>query len=48
MVARAAPVGRDEELAAIEEFLVSVSDGPGALVLEGEAGVGKTVLWRRA
>ena len=37
-------VGRDEELAAILAFL---DDGDhGALLLEGEAGIGKTTLWR--
>jgi DNA-binding CsgD family transcriptional regulator len=35
-----------EELTDIEEFLGSVADGPATLVLEGEAGVGKTTLWR--
>jgi DNA-binding CsgD family transcriptional regulator len=36
-------VGRDEELSALRAFV----DGapPGALVLEGEAGVGKSTLW---
>jgi DNA-binding CsgD family transcriptional regulator len=37
-------VGRDAELAQIEEFLSST--GPRALVLDGEAGIGKTTLWR--
>lgn len=42
-----APVGRDAELEAIEGFLAR-GDGehPAALVLEGEAGIGKTTLWR--
>jgi DNA-binding CsgD family transcriptional regulator len=36
-------VGRDDELAAIESWL----DGPlsGALLIEGDAGIGKTTLW---
>ena len=38
-------IGRDEELAAIEAFLADVDQGPRALVLAGEAGIGKTVLW---
>ena len=38
-------VGRTEELASIEAFLDRVQDGPGALVLSGEAGIGKTILW---
>jgi DNA-binding CsgD family transcriptional regulator len=44
----AAPVdviGRDDELAALGEFLSSLSSGPGALALVGEAGSGKTTLW---
>ncbi len=38
-------VGRQEELDAIEQFLARVTDGPAALVLSGEAGIGKTILW---
>jgi ATP/maltotriose-dependent transcriptional regulator MalT len=38
-------IGRDEELGAIEAFLHRVREGPGALVLTGEAGIGKTLLW---
>lgn len=37
------PVGRVEELTAIRSFLAR--RGPGALVLSGGAGVGKTTLW---
>ncbi len=40
-----APVGRETELAAIGEFLGSLQAGPGALVITGEAGIGKTTLW---
>ena len=40
--------GRAAELAAIESFLGAVPDGPAALVLEGEPGVGKTTLLRVA
>jgi ATP/maltotriose-dependent transcriptional regulator MalT len=43
----AAVIGRDEELAAIEAFLAAVEQGPTALVLSGEAGIGKTILWER-
>ncbi|MEP6892856.1 MAG: ATP-binding protein [Gaiellaceae bacterium] len=40
-------IGRDAELEAIESFLSRRgTDGPPALVLEGEAGIGKTTLWR--
>jgi DNA-binding CsgD family transcriptional regulator len=41
----AAVVGRDEELAAIWTFLGRIEEGPCALVLSGEAGIGKTILW---
>jgi MoxR-like ATPase len=40
-------VGRDEELSQIEAFLESGAL-PRAFVLEGEAGIGKTTLWRAA
>jgi len=39
-------VGRDTELASITTFLSSIDEGASALVLEGEAGMGKTTLWR--
>jgi DNA-binding CsgD family transcriptional regulator len=38
-------VGRAPEMAAIDWFLTAVLEGPAALVLEGEAGIGKTTLW---
>ena len=38
-------IGRDEELVSIAGFLDSVEAGPAALVLSGEPGIGKTVLW---
>jgi DNA-binding NarL/FixJ family response regulator len=38
-------VGRERELRALAEFL---EGPPGTLVLEGEPGIGKTVLWRHA
>jgi len=41
-------VGRTAELAAIDEFLNSLVDGPFAVVLEGDAGVGKTTLLEAA
>jgi DNA-binding CsgD family transcriptional regulator len=41
-------VGRDAELAALERFLAGIADGATVLVLEGEAGMGKTTLWRAA
>src|SRR5215217_4800295 len=38
-------VGRDEELALVQAFVGSAEDGTAALVLEGEAGIGKSTLW---
>src|SRR5262245_56041831 len=39
------PAGRDEGLAQIDAFLSRSRAGGAALVLEGEAGIGKTTLW---
>ncbi len=41
-------IGRDEELLDVERFLVAVPDGARALLIEGEAGAGKTALWEAA
>ncbi len=41
-------VGRNTELATVAEFLTSARTGPGALILEGEAGAGKTTIWTAA
>src|SRR5262245_50894426 len=41
----ASVVGRDSELAALSDFLAGIPDGASALVLDGEAGMGKTTLW---
>jgi DNA-binding CsgD family transcriptional regulator len=41
-------VGRDAELEAAIAFLGAVGELPGAFVLEGEPGIGKTTLWRAA
>jgi hypothetical protein len=38
-------IARDEEVASIRVFLAGVELGPAALVLSGEPGIGKTVLW---
>lgn len=38
-------VGRASELRAFPRFVDLVADGPAAMVLEGDAGIGKTVLW---
>lgn len=39
-------VGRDDELAAIDDFIAGA--GAAVLLLEGEPGIGKTTLWREA
>src|SRR4051794_6728335 len=44
----AAIVARDAELAGIDEFLASAAVGACALILSGEAGIGKTALWESA
>src|SRR5262245_20683882 len=41
-------VGRDGELAMVAGFLDLVATGPSGLVLDGEAGIGKTTLWHAA
>src|SRR5215210_255840 len=40
-------VGREDEVAALAAFLDARMRLPGVLLLEGEAGIGKTTLWRR-
>jgi DNA-binding NarL/FixJ family response regulator len=39
-------VGRDEERARLAAFVVALTAGPHALLIRGEPGIGKTVLWR--
>ena len=39
-------VGRDEELAVVDRFCERPR--PAALVIDGEPGIGKTILWREA
>lgn len=39
-------VGRDREIAAMEDLLGSGEPGASGLLVEGEAGMGKTVLWQ--
>lgn len=41
-------VGREAELARVDAFLQAVPEGPAALVIRGEPGIGKTALWRYA
>src|SRR5262249_13514436 len=38
-------IGRSEEHATVQAFLSDVLEGPAALVLAGEPGIGKTVVW---
>ena len=40
-----AVVGRDQELEAAAAFLDRMAEGPSGLLLEGDAGAGKTTLW---
>jgi DNA-binding CsgD family transcriptional regulator len=40
--------GRPSELEAVHRLLDAVHDGPAALVLQGDAGIGKTTIWRAA
>jgi DNA-binding CsgD family transcriptional regulator len=40
-----AVIGRDHELGAIRAFFERLEDGPAVVVLSGEAGIGKTILW---
>jgi DNA-binding CsgD family transcriptional regulator/DNA polymerase III delta prime subunit len=39
-------IGRDRERKELEAFLGATGNGPKALLLEGEPGIGKTTLWR--
>ena len=39
-------VGRDDEIAMITRLVEEIEGHPPHLVLEGEAGIGKTILWR--
>ncbi|HET6735464.1 helix-turn-helix transcriptional regulator [Mycobacterium sp.] len=41
-------VSRQAESRAVDDFLASVSSGPAALMVEGEAGIGKTTMWLAA
>ncbi len=40
--------GREDELAEIAEFLADDGRGPRAVLIAGEAGIGKTTIWREA
>jgi DNA replication protein DnaC len=40
-----AVIGREEELGEVRACVTACADGPAALTLAGEPGIGKTVLW---
>ena len=39
------PLERERELDAVSKFLTKLRDGPAAVVLSGDAGIGKTTVW---
>src|SRR5215472_3686285 len=39
-------IGRDDELDSVRAFLDDLAGGPAGLVLFGESGIGKTILWQ--
>ena len=39
-------IGRHDELSVLVRFLGSLAAGPRVLLVEGEAGIGKTALWQ--
>ena len=41
-------IGREQELVVVGRVLDRASEGPAALVIDGEAGIGKTTLWLEA
>ncbi len=41
-------LGREAELKTLDQFLVQLPAGPAAVDLEGDAGIGKTTLWKSA
>ena len=38
-------IGRDDERVRLRHFVHDLADGPGGIILRGEAGIGKTALW---
>lgn len=42
------PVGRDAEVTEIADFLSAMSGAPAALVITGDTGIGKTIVWQHA
>lgn len=47
-VLRSGIVGRDAEIAEVEDFLAVIQGGFATLVLEGDPGIGKTTVWQEA
>jgi DNA-binding CsgD family transcriptional regulator len=41
-------VGRDAELAVVDELVAAAGNGTQALLIEGDAGIGKTTVWHEA
>jgi DNA-binding CsgD family transcriptional regulator len=41
-------IGRQVELAAVDRFVERLGRGPASLLIHGEAGIGKTAIWRAA
>jgi DNA-binding CsgD family transcriptional regulator len=41
-------IGREYELRAVRQFVDGISEGPASVVLEGQPGIGKTVIWTQA
>jgi DNA-binding CsgD family transcriptional regulator len=39
-------IGREDEVSSIQAFLAEVENGPAVLVISGEPGIGKTMLWQ--
>jgi len=48
VAARGELIGRALELDAVDGFLEAARSGPAALLIDGDAGIGKTSLWREA
>jgi DNA-binding CsgD family transcriptional regulator len=46
VIGSASLIGREQDLDRLEAFVTGARDGPAKLLLEGEAGIGKTTLWR--